>query len=128
MTESDWSGLRRLYLGAKRYYTETTDLDQIEAQFPADLIAQAIMVGYHDILPYAAPLEVSLNGRSWLFDDQYCVRQLHFTHSRLEMKRERSCQLNCRKPPLGFRCVITTTAAMSKYFQIRVTRRRLDGN
>ena len=74
MTESDWSALRRLYLGAKRYYTETTDLDQIEAQFPADLIAQAIMVGYHDILPYAAPLEVSLNGRSWLFDDQYCVR------------------------------------------------------
>lgn len=30
MTESDWSGLRRLYLGAKRDYTETTDLDQIE--------------------------------------------------------------------------------------------------
>jgi len=59
---------------AQRYYTETTDLDQIEAQSPADLIAQAIMVGYHDILPYAAPLEVSLNGRSWLFDDQYCVR------------------------------------------------------
>ena len=37
-------------------------------------------------------------------------------------------QLNCRKPPLPFRCVITTTAAMSKHCQIRVTRRRLDGN
>ena len=74
MTESDWNGLLRLYLGAKRRYTETTALDQIDAQFPADLIAQGIMVGYHDILPYAAPVEVSVNGRSWLFDDQYCVR------------------------------------------------------
>src|SRR6266513_860241 len=54
-------------------------------------------------------------------------RQLHFTHSRLEMKRERSHQLNCRKPPLAFRCVITKTAAKSKYFQIRFTRRRLNG-
>ena len=32
------------------------------------------MVAYHEILPYAAPVEVSSNGRSWLFDDQYCVR------------------------------------------------------
>src|SRR4029077_12209212 len=55
-------------------------------------------------------------------------QQLHFTHSPLEMKRERNRQLNCRKPPLPFRCVITTTAAMSKHFQIRVTRRQLDGN
>ena len=55
-------------------------------------------------------------------------QQLHFTHSPLEMKRERYRQLNCRKPPLPFRCVITTTAAMSKHFQFRVTRRRLDGN
>ena len=54
-------------------------------------------------------------------------QQLHFTHSRPEMKRERSRQLNCRKPPLAFRCVITKTAAKSKYFQIRFTRRRLNG-
>jgi hypothetical protein len=31
-------------------------------------------------------------------------------------------------PPLPFRCVITTTAAMSEHFLIRVTRSRLDGN
>ena len=37
-------------------------------------------------------------------------------------------QLNCRNPPLPFRCVITTTVAMSKHFQIRVSRKRLDGN
>jgi hypothetical protein len=74
MTESDWNRLRRLYFGAKQHYTETTALDQIDAQFPADLIAQRIMVAYHEILPYAAPVEVSSNGRSWLFDDQYCVR------------------------------------------------------
>ena len=36
--------------------------------------SSSAMVGYHEILPYAAPLEVSLNLRSWLFDDQYCVR------------------------------------------------------
>jgi SEC-C motif-containing protein len=74
MTESHWNRLRRLYFGAKRRYTETTPLDQIDAQFPAELIAQRIMVCYHEILPYAAPVEVSSNGRSWLFDDQYCVR------------------------------------------------------
>jgi hypothetical protein len=74
MTEPHWNGLRRLYLGAKQRYTETTALDQIDAQFPAELIAQRIMVGYHEILPYAAPVEVSSPGRSWLFDDQYCVR------------------------------------------------------
>lgn len=98
ITESDWNRLRRLYLGAKRHYTETTDLQQIEAQFPTDLTAQGIMVGYHEILPYAAPVEVSLNGRTWLFDDQYCVRPkcpcrdaiISFRHSRLEMKPEAS--------------------------------------
>ena len=74
MTESDWNRLRRLYFGTKRRYTETTALDQIDAQFPADLIARGILVGDHEILPYAAPVEVSSNGRSWLFEDQYCVR------------------------------------------------------
>ncbi len=98
--------------------------------------SSSAMVGYHEILPYAAPLEVSLNLRSWLFDDQYCVRPkcpcqaatITFHPLPTRNEAERSRQLNCRKPPLAFRCVITTTAAMSKYFQIRVTRRRLDGN
>ena len=74
MTESDWNRLRCLYFGAKQRFTETTDLDQIDAQFPRDRIAQGILVGYYEVLPYAAPVEVSWNGRSWLFDDQYCLR------------------------------------------------------
>lgn len=74
MTESDWDRLRRLYFEAKQRFTETTDLDQIDAQFPRDRIAEGMMVGYHEILPYAAPVEVSWKGRSWLFDDQYCLR------------------------------------------------------
>lgn len=74
MTESDWDRLRRLYFAAKQHFTETTDLDQIDAQFPRDRINQGMMVGYYEILPYAAPVEVSWKGRSWLFDDQYCVR------------------------------------------------------
>jgi hypothetical protein len=46
-------------------------------------------------------------------------QQLHFTHSPLEMKLERNRQLICRKPPLPFRCVITTTVAMSKIPDLR---------
>lgn len=70
MTESDWNRLRSLYFGAKQRFTETTALDQIDAQFPGDRIAQGMMVGYYEVLPYAAPVEVSWKGRSWLFDGQ----------------------------------------------------------
>jgi hypothetical protein len=55
--------------------TEYTDPDQINADFPPDVLAgDSSMVGYYEILPYAKPVEFKLGAQTWLLDDQHCVR------------------------------------------------------
>jgi hypothetical protein len=75
ISKADWSKLWGFYLGAKRYLTEHADPDQIDAHFPPDVLAgNGSMVGYYEILPYAKPVEFTLGTKTWLFDDQHCVR------------------------------------------------------
>jgi hypothetical protein len=75
ISKADWNKLRSLYLGVKQYLTEYTDPDQIDADFPPDVLAgDGSMVGYYEILPYAKPVEFTLGAQTWLLDDQHCVR------------------------------------------------------
>ena len=75
ISKADWNKLRSLYLGVKQYLTEHTDPDQIDADFPPDVLAgDGSMVGYYEILPYAKPVEFTLGAQTWLLDDQHCVR------------------------------------------------------
>jgi hypothetical protein len=47
ITKADWINLRSFYLGVKQYLTEQIDPDQIDADFPPDVLAgDAGMVGY----------------------------------------------------------------------------------
>jgi hypothetical protein len=51
ISKADWNKLRSFYLGVKQYLTEHTDPDQIDADFPPDVLAgDGSMVGY-EILP-----------------------------------------------------------------------------
>jgi SEC-C motif len=76
ISKADWNKLRSFYLGVKQYLTEHTDPDQIDADFPPDVLAgEASMVGYYEILPYAKPVEFTLGAQTWLLDDQHCVRE-----------------------------------------------------
>ena len=75
ISKADWNKLKSLYLGVKQYLTEFTDPDQIDADFPPDVLAgDGSMVGYYEILPYAKPVEFTLGAQTWLLDDQHCVR------------------------------------------------------
>jgi hypothetical protein len=75
ITPEAWSEIRRLYIAVKMLQTERADLNQLEAEFPTEILAGgATMIGYYEVLPYARPVDFSLNGDTWRVDDQYCVQ------------------------------------------------------
>jgi hypothetical protein len=69
--EEEWSQLKRIYWGLKQYWTEHTDLEQVEVSFPPDALTGA-MVGYPDVFPFAKRIEFTHAQEPWLSDDQYC--------------------------------------------------------
>lgn len=72
--EEDWKSLTDLYFAVKQDSTERADSKDIHAQFPPQVLAgDGSMVGYHEILPYAKPIELRFNSETWWVDDQYCV-------------------------------------------------------
>jgi hypothetical protein len=74
ITEAGWSQLRNLYFAVKQDATDHADPDEIDAEFPPEVLAgDGSMVGYYEILPYARPVEFPLGAGRWLLDDQYCV-------------------------------------------------------
>jgi hypothetical protein len=74
LSRADWNRLRSFYLGAKRDLTEHADPDQLDADFPPEVLAgEGSMVGYYEILPYARSIEFTLGTQRWLLDDQHCV-------------------------------------------------------
>src|SRR6266478_5721462 len=48
--EEEWSQLKRIYWELKQYWTEHTDLEQVEISFPPEALTGA-MVGYPDVFP-----------------------------------------------------------------------------
>ena len=74
ITEAEWTKLRNLYVAVKQDATEHAGPDQIDADFPPEVLAgDGSMVGYYEILPYAKTVEFALGVDTLLLDDQYCV-------------------------------------------------------
>jgi uncharacterized protein YchJ len=74
ITEAQWTELRGLYVAEKRQQTERADLDQVEVQFPPEVLdGNGSMVGYYELFPYAQPIAAALDATPWILDDQYCV-------------------------------------------------------
>ena len=69
--QEQWDQLRRIYWELKQYWTEHSDLEQVEVSFPPDVLAGA-MVGYYGVFPFARRLEFTHEQESWVLDDQYC--------------------------------------------------------
>ena len=83
MSQADWNRLRSFYLGAKRDLTERADPDQLDADFPPEVLAgEGSMVGYYEILPYARSIEFTLGARRWLLGRPTLrLRDLHVSRS-----------------------------------------------
>jgi hypothetical protein len=76
-----WQLLAERFLAVKERLTETHDLADFEPQFSPDTLANTgPMVGYHEILPYAAKLQVMADGHIWLLDEQYCLHHACSCH------------------------------------------------
>ncbi len=73
MTSEQWGHLWRFFFALKIFYTESANLDKLDADFPPDAI-EGQMVGYYEILPYSRPVNFNAEGCEWFFDDQYCLR------------------------------------------------------
>src|SRR5438874_5712521 len=69
--QEEWNQLRRIYWELKQYWTEHSDLEQVEVSFPPEVLA-GTMVAYFDIFPFARRLEFTHEQETWVIDDQYC--------------------------------------------------------
>jgi hypothetical protein len=69
--QEEWDQLRSLYLGVKQYWTEHSDLEQVEVSFPPDA-ATGAMVGYFDVFPFARRIAFIHEQEDWIVDDEYC--------------------------------------------------------
>jgi hypothetical protein len=73
ITDEQWHYLWSCFFGLKTMFTENANLDDVEADFPRDA-SEGCMVGYHEILPFARPVDFTEGQQTWAFDDQYCLR------------------------------------------------------
>src|SRR5437879_13891457 len=69
--QQEWNQLRRIYWELKQYWTEHSDLEQVEVSFPPEVLA-GTMVAYFDIFPFARRLEFTHEQETWLINDRYC--------------------------------------------------------
>jgi len=75
MTDSDWQLVRDLYIRAKRACTDAANLDDIETYFPVAAVENdSPLIGYVDVLPFAEAITIHVEGKSYLLDDQYCIK------------------------------------------------------
>ena len=74
ISDSQWAELRNMYFAEKQRQTEQADLDQIEIQFPPEVLeGDGNMVGYYELFPYARQIVTTIDDVPWILDDQYCV-------------------------------------------------------
>ena len=74
ISEDVWDELGELMFTVKQQQTEESNLDQVDVQFPPEVMSgDGSMVGYYEMFPYAQPIVVTIGDRIWLFDDQYCI-------------------------------------------------------
>jgi len=75
LKDEDWVLLAELFYSYKRQITDEAPDEELDTQFPTDEIEySSAMVGFNEILPYAEHATLQIEDRSFLLDEQYCVR------------------------------------------------------
>ena len=69
--QEEWNQLRRIYWELKQYWTEHSDLEQVEVSFPPDAPTGA-MVAYLEVFRFAKRIEFMPEQENWRVDDPYC--------------------------------------------------------
>ena len=74
-TEDDWHFLQKIFWQEKKQVTETADIHKLEPPiFPiVDIEDDSLLIGYHEIFPYAPSIEFSTQDVHFVIDDQYCL-------------------------------------------------------
>jgi hypothetical protein len=101
LTKSDWISLRKVFLDYKRHITNSASIEDLVVPFPDKRIEKdGLMVGYHDIFPYAEDVEITLDDIIYIVDDQYCLSYTcSCTHAGLTfIARKKETVLNKRDP------------------------------
>jgi hypothetical protein len=71
---NDWKKLRSLFLDKKLYYTENSNLEDLDYVFPIeDIERDGLLISYNEILPFARHIIFEFNGKKIIVDDLYCV-------------------------------------------------------
>ncbi len=73
--DSEWEWLEGLFLGAKLEAIEgVDDVDQLEVDLPPEVKeGEGTMVAYTEIFPWADRFAFTLEGETWVVDEQYCM-------------------------------------------------------
>jgi len=75
LDESDFKVLKNVYWSHKRSGSEMADYSQLKVEFPKEDIEQGgIMIVFNNVLPYANRFDVTLEGRRYALEDNYCVK------------------------------------------------------
>ena len=70
--DEEWDRLRRRYWVLKQYWTEHSDLEQVDISFPPDVL-DGTLVSYYHLFRFARRVEFTHAQETWVFDDQYCL-------------------------------------------------------
>ncbi len=73
--EEHWVWLLDWLITAKRRLMDTMDLDALEVDLPAEVMAgEGTMVSYSEVFPWATTPRFTFDAAEWFVDDQHCVR------------------------------------------------------
>jgi hypothetical protein len=76
LDEQDFRILESLYLSQKQKATENADFSKLIIKFPKqDIESNSIRIPYHEVLPFAKSFAVTLEGKRYLLEDHFCVKQ-----------------------------------------------------
>jgi len=75
LEEQDWALLYELYGRYKRQIYDQARDEELDTDFPeSDIERDGAMMDFHEILPFAEPRAIELDGELHVLLDQYCVR------------------------------------------------------
>jgi len=101
LSEKDWRHLRKFFLDVKRHITKSASIKDLNITFPEKKIEKdGLMIGYHNIFPYAEDIVIELDDIHYVLDDQYCLSYTcPCTHTGLSfLARKKDLALNQYNP------------------------------
>ena len=69
-----WNEIEAAFFAFKARLAKNCNIEQIDPPFPMDQIEdEGMMVGWHDVFPFAENILIKDGAAQYLFDDQYCI-------------------------------------------------------